>query len=315
MDLAQLACFESASVHDIVGAFNASAISLGTGNPIGPDDGVNGLSFSPHVDGTVVPIQPSIAGARVPAIFGSSRFRLKLNLSCSTNFHPDSADGSLFAEVAFPDGPTTATAANYSAFLVTNFGAAGAALVNASFPLSLSAFQDSGVPAYAAIQTVYTYASYSCPTRRGLLGAAARGVPTYAYQFVHTPSCSWFPGENLSAADLAGLGPTHTAELPFVFGHTRNLPPPAGNCSFNAAEQALSQTMMAAWTAMAGTGSPSASYAPWPAWNASAGLGWIIDNTTTIGALDYSVCDLFDEINAARGGVNDTQLGASYKTS
>jgi hypothetical protein len=185
----------------------------------------------------------------------------------------DTRDASLLVLAAFNGDPTAVTAADYSAFLRANFGPAGAPLVNATFPLALPAFQATGAPAYAA------------------------------------PSCAWIPGEQFSAAGLALLGPAHTAELPFVFGHTTALPAPAGNCSFTPAEQALSRTMVAAWTALAATGSPSAAGAPWPVWNASAGLGWVVNDTAAVVVVDFAPCDLFDAVNALNGGVNDTQLG------
>jgi hypothetical protein len=221
----------------------------------------------------------------------------------------DTRDASLLVLAAFNGDPTAVTAADYSAFLRANFGPAGAPLVNATFPLALPAFQATGVPAYAALEAVYTYAEFACPARRGLRGAAARGVPAYAYAFAHTPSCAWIPGEPFSAAGLALLGPAHTAELPFVFAHTTALPAPAGNCSFAPVEQALSRTMVAAWTALAATGSPGAAGARWPVWNASAGLGWVVNDTAVVGVVDFAPCDLFDAVNALNGGVNDTQLG------
>jgi hypothetical protein len=221
----------------------------------------------------------------------------------------DTRDGSLIILAEFNGDPTAVTADDYAAFLRANFGPAGAPLVSATFPLALPAFQATGAPAYAALEAVYTYAEFACPARRGLRGAAARGVPAYAYAFAHTPSCSWIPDMQFSAAGLALLGPAHTAELPFVFGHTAGLPAPAGNCSFTPAEQALSRTMVAAWTALAATGSPGAAGAPWPVWNASAGLGWVVNDTAAVGVVDFAPCDLFDAVNALNGGVNDTQLG------
>jgi carboxylesterase type B len=183
-------------------------------------------------------------------------------------------------------------------------------LVNKTFPLTFPAFVATGFAPYAAIEYVYTYAQYGCPARRGLLGAAARGISAYAYEFAHTPSCSWFPGQDLSAEDLAGLGPAHTAELPFVFGHTSGLPAPNGNCSFTPAEKAISSSMVAAWTAMAATGSPSRHNAAWPAWNASAGLGWLVNTTATPGVVDFAPCALFDAVIALNGGVSDAKLGS-----
>lgn len=95
-------------------------------------------------------------------------------------------------------------------------------------------------------------------------GCSKRGstVPAWTYLFSHTASCVWddlFPPQYLSLFQA-----THTAEIPFVFGNTDNLPIPnanfigtSGTCSFNPSEQLISQALVEAWTSLAATGDPS----------------------------------------------------------
>ena len=109
-----------------------------------------------------------------------------------------------------------------------------------------------------------------------------------------TPSCPWYNNFPYEPTIRQLLGSTHTAEIPFIFGEVDNLPLPAGNCSFTSSEKAISMFMKGAWTSFSATGNPATS---WPRWNGSAGIN--IGQTIQAGTVDYSSCQLWDEVDAA----------------
>lgn len=170
------------------------------------------------------------------------------------------------------------------------------------YPLSLFT-NVTQYPVVAAISTVITDAAYRCPAYRGLIRAAEKGVPAYSYIFSHTPTCSWVSGLPQKYVQL--LGPTHSAEIPFVFGSLTDLPAPNGTCNATAQERKISSKLVSAWTAMAEKGNPSTGSLQWPVYRNGSSLGLNIVNDTTVEHLDYSVCQLWDEVNAylARPGV------------
>jgi Carboxylesterase family len=77
---------------------------------------------------------------------------------------------------------------------------------------------------------------------------------------------------------------------PYVFGNGVGLPLPSGNCSFTAQENAISESLIAAWSTMASTGNPSVQGGlQWPQWNSNTSIGVNIVNATSVGVVDYSV--------------------------
>ena len=143
---------------------------------------------------------------------------------------------------------------------------------------------------------VLTDATYFCSAYRGLNKAAANGVPAWTYFFNHNPTCMWLPGIPQAAVSLVGA--THTAEIPFVFGHTVNLPGPNGTCDMTEQEMAISAFLSEAWTSMADIQKPTSDVAEWPAYSsAQNSLGINITNSTTAGYIDYTVCKLWDGLN------------------
>ncbi|WP_395624089.1 carboxylesterase/lipase family protein [Sphingomonas daechungensis] len=77
--------------------------------------------------------------------------------------------------------------------------------------------------------------------------------PVYFYSFTQPPAYR-------SGHPLFGLGPTHGAELPYVFG---NLDPNVADWSSN--DRALSETVQLYWTNFAKTGDPNGANLPrWP---------------------------------------------------
>lgn len=240
-----------------------------------------GSTWGPVVDGNIVPLQPSKVGVQVPAIFGSN-----------------ANDGSLFVWGAYGANVLTLNEADYDSFLTANFQSL-AGLVNETYPLSKFATSSSLLPpAYLAITSVLTAYAYQCPAYRGLRVGAANGLDVFAYSFDHTPSCAWNPFLFDDTDILQLFGSTHTAEIPFVLGHTKNLPPPSGSCNFTAAEDAISTVMMGSWTSMAATGSPGP-LTWWPAWTANQSTGFLVEGDEVIvGVVDFSACAFWDDINA-----------------
>jgi len=147
-----------------------------------------------------------------------------------------------------------------------------------------------------------------------------KGIPVWTYLWNHQSACTWIPGLPQEALPLVGA--THTGEIPFVFGnldvsHIFNT-----SCSFSAQDQGISRTLVNAWTSMAATQDPSG-YSfdfPWPQYNASS-IGLVINETVSVGEVDYSVCRFWDEINAMQynqtnatsttGGINGTTSPSS----
>jgi para-nitrobenzyl esterase len=209
-------------------------------------------------------------------------------------------EGTLFVAPALGN-PAKLQPSDYTTFLQNNFGNFTSE-IQASYPVSL--FESTTFPTFYAISYIYTSVAYYCPSRRALEATVRAGIPAWGYIFAHSPSCSWISVVTTSEA-LQLLGATHTSELPFVFSQLTYLPEPNGTCSFSAQEDAISRAMVAAWTAMASNGNPNGENnapgitgAPWPQFNATAPSGLLVGDTASIGLLNYTQCDLFDQINS-----------------
>jgi hypothetical protein len=177
-------------------------------------------------------------------------------------------DGAIFPLLQYshaPKGPGSATESDYQIFLNEKFGTAGASLIEQHYPVS--AFNSTPFPAFYAMAAAVGYANYVCTAHRGLNTAVSNNIPVWTYNFAHTPHCTWLPSLPQTALPLVGA--THTCEIPFVFGHTTNLPNPDGNCSMTTTEIILSKFMMGAWTSMASSQIPIADDSLWPAYRDS----------------------------------------------
>jgi para-nitrobenzyl esterase len=257
-----------------------------------------GLAWGPIVDGKIVPAQPSKTGVKVPSIFGSA-----------------SQDGTLFVLASFEGGILNITETQYDRFLSYAFGPL-ASSVNKTYPLSKydTPLPIPGVPplpGFFAMSAVVTDSSFRCPAARGATTAAANGVPVWTYEFSHAPSCRWTTAVPASAEVLALVGAAHTSELPFVFGVVDGLPPPDGNCSLNAAERRMSSFMMDAWTSMAATGSPGAS---WPKFTAQESKGINFGSSAEAGVVDYSPCEFWNRTNAQISELDANRTSTSSAT-
>ena len=115
-----------------------------------------------------------------------------------------------------------------------------------------------------AFSLLVSDASFACPALQVDRWTAARGVPTYAYQF------------NDDSAPLnivsSGLGlATHGTELPYLFDQP-NAPFPA---MLNANQQALAASMRTDWASFAVTGDPSSRALPWPSFDGTRVLSLV----------------------------------------
>jgi para-nitrobenzyl esterase len=227
------ACLRSAPVSDLVANF--------------------GVEIPGVVDGAVLtqPIGTALARgqfARVPVINGITHDEellfvdgLKLTVSQGTNI-----------PLAAPlDGSET----TYEADIAQALGVspARAAAIAAVYPLSANPTRPDEVFGLAVSD-----ASFACPALQVDRQTAARGVPTYAYQF------------NDDAAPGFGLGQaTHGAELPYLFDL------PNSPVVLNAGQQALAASMRTDWASFAGTGNPSSRALPWPSFNGTRVLSLV----------------------------------------
>ena len=231
------ACLRSVPVSDLVSNF--------------------GVEIPGVVDGSVLtqPIGTALARgqfARVPVINGITHDEellfvagLGITVSQGTNI---------------PLAGPAADPANYQANIAQALGvsAARAAAIAAEYPLS--AYPSPLV----AFSLLVSDASFACPALQVDRWTAARGVPTYAYQFNDDNA-----PVNIVGASL-GLS-THGTELPYLFDQP-NAPFPARS---TADQQALAASMRTDWASFAGTGNPSSRALPWPSFNGTRVLSLV----------------------------------------
>ena len=212
-----------------------------------------GVEIPGVVDGSVLtqPIGTALARgqfARVPVINGITHDEellfvdgLKLTVSQGTNI-PLAA-------------PLDGSEATYEADIAQALGVspARAAAIAAVYPLSANPTRPDEVFGLAVSD-----ASFACPALQVDRQTAARGVPTYAYQF------------NDDAAPGFGLGQaTHGAELPYLFDL------PNSPVVLNAGQQALAASMRTDWASFAASGNPSTRALPWPSFNGTRVLSLV----------------------------------------
>ncbi|KAL1852392.1 hypothetical protein Daus18300_012225 [Diaporthe australafricana] len=278
-----IACVRAASVS----ALNSSSVASGSFSP------------DPIVDGTTVPAQPLEAGLKVPAVAGST-----------------TDEGTLFILSQYQASVLTLNSTDYDGFLTSRYGPL-AQKVNETYSLS-NYTGSSGGSVLAAMSAVLTHSQFRCPTRRFIRQANQDGVPVWTYSFNHTLSCPWYT--SIPSYALGLLASTHTAEIPFVFNGTTNMPRANGSCSLSAGDVALAAKMLGAWDSMAANANPGGD---WPQYNTSSSAGVnVVGDEFQIGTVDYSMCDFWDGIQAVStnstsggGAANDTSPGAGSMTS
>jgi Carboxylesterase family len=215
------------------------------------------------------------------------------------------------------ENPTTITGADHMTFLENNFGQL-ASSVNKIYPVAL--FNSTPYPAYYAISAVITDAAYFCPARCALKATIKVGKPVWTYRSANSLTCGWEP--NIGGIALELLGPTHSSEIPLVFSQLTQLPLPNGTCSLDAQEVEISKALVSAWTSMATAGNPGAGAGilggPWPQYNANESNGLLVSNVSSVGYVNYTVCDFWDKIAAAEANLTTnatSSIGQSGATS
>jgi para-nitrobenzyl esterase len=144
------------------------------------------------------------------------------------------------------------TAENYQQVIASTLGVsdARAAAIAAEYPASAYP-----LPALAYSALVGD-ANFACTARQLDEWTAARGVPTFAYQFDDDAAPARYVRLPLA---------THGSELPYIF----DLPDTPLQDPFSADSATLAGHMRAAWASFAATGNPSTRTVPWPSFNRS----------------------------------------------
>ncbi len=237
----------------------------GTPNANGP------YAVGPIIDGIVVPITPETAWTtgqfnRVPVLGGSVHDEATFVSGISEYFsgppqQPVNADTYVAVVNAIFNGPAGPGGSG------PNYPAGTANQVLAHYPLANYANPGR---AYSAMLTD-SISVGPCRSRH-VDQLLSRWVPVYAYQFNYQNAPYYFPA-------MPGFEPlaAHTIDIQFLFKgyHGGNLG--VNSRPLNAAETALSDQMVAAWTAFARTGNPNGSgNAPWPRYTTQAGAPAIL---------------------------------------
>jgi para-nitrobenzyl esterase len=148
--------------------------------------------------------------------------------------------------------------ANYQANIAQALGVSDtrAAAIANEYPLS--AYPNPVV----ALSLLVSDASFACPALQVDRSTAARGVPTYAYQFNDDNAPVNILGFSLGLA-------THGAELPYLFDQ------PNTPVTLDPDQQALAASMRTDWASFAATGNPSSRALPWPSFNGTRVLSLV----------------------------------------
>jgi len=232
--------------------------------------------IQPYVDGLVIPAQPSEVGVQVPAIFGTNAM-----------------EGTLFLIDYGSDDAAHLNKSGLDALLEAQFGPL-ASDIGSQYPLT--AYASSANPALAAGVDITTDYFFKCPAYRGLTLANNKGISVWTYLWNHTGSCSFQSG--ISAQDWQALGPTHGAEIPFVFGTLVDLPLPNGTCNASPAEVDISSIFVNAWTSMAMNRNASTASFEWPNYNNETFLGINVGNSSAqVAPINYTICGFWNEVN------------------
>ena len=235
------ACLRSVPVSDLVSNF--------------------GVEIPGVVDGAVLtqPIGTALARgqfARVPVINGITHDEellfvagLGITVSQGTNI-PLAGD---------PTDP-----ANYQANIAQALGvsAARAAAIAAEYPLSA---YPSPVVAFSLL---VSDASFACPALQVDRWTAARGVPTYAYQFNDDNAPL-----NILPPDKQPWACRRTGQNSRISSTSRTRRP--RHRTLTPDQQALAASMRTDWASFAGTGNPSSRALPWPSFNGTRVLSLV----------------------------------------
>jgi para-nitrobenzyl esterase len=231
------ACLRNAAVSDLVAKFGVEIPGVVDGavltQPIGTALARGQFARVPVINGITHDEELLFVAGLGITVSQGTNILLAAPLSDSTNYEPDIAQA-------------------------LGVSAARAAAIANEYPLS--AYPS----AVVAFSLLVSDASFACPALQVDRWTAARGVPTYAYQFNDDNA-----PVNIVGASL-GLS-THGTELPYLFDQP-NAPYPA---MLNPDQQALAASMRTDWASFAGTGNPSSRALPWPSFNGTRVLSLV----------------------------------------
>ncbi|KAH8694181.1 Carboxylesterase [Talaromyces proteolyticus] len=325
-DTSDKACLQSKNATELGNAYTSDSFlyegigyfgALGVTSP-------GSHSFYPYVDGNVIPEDPYNSGVNVPTVFGSTSFVRPTNQGKPK----DKNEGLVYAVQWALSGNNTASPSAYSDFLRKNFGSA-ASLVGKYY--NLSAFEaaignasssgvlpisNTGLAVLAAMTAIITDSTYRCPAYYGAAQGTRKNIATWTYEFTHNSTCMWL--DTIDQKYTAYFGAIHTAEIPFVFGNLDNSYLPNGTCNSTATEYQLSEQIMDLWTAVAENADPSTDAIQWPRFQTAKNLstpGLIFGESAVSGTVDYTGCDLWDQINASMMSSNATATGTPTPSS
>jgi para-nitrobenzyl esterase len=127
------------------------------------------------------------------------------------------------------------------------------------------------------------------------LQAASPGAPVYYYHFAHAPP---FPAGSI----YAGWGPSHFAELWYVFDHLGQEP----NWAWSKADRRLAGEMSGYWANFARTGDPNGpGLPPWPRYQGGADKVMWFDGEASPGRVAHAeALAVFDALYAGLRGVS-----------
>ena len=212
--------------------------------------------YQPTIDGTIQPVQPSVA------------------LAAGTANHVPFMVGSNAQETgaAVPAVPDEAT---YEQLVTTQFGATLGAKVLAQYPAS------SFPTPRAAYVRVTTDARFVCPSRTIAKNAAmGQTEPVYRYFFEYSDS---------------PVGAVHGLEIPFVFGTFGGILVNGVPYQPTAADLAVSAAIEADWTSFARAGTPAGT-PTWPSWDATdPARGFTATPDVEVG-IRTADCDFWDTL-------------------
>ncbi len=249
---AQRACLRALTAKQV-----STALPLHAGLLFG-----DGASWTPNVDGVVVPAAPA-------KLFAEGK-EAKVPLIVGANFD----EGTLFFALAGNDidEPTLRGA------LLGFLSGAQADKVLAQYPVAnYASANDQGIHVLDDM--------ILCDARRVARAHVAAGNEVYYYDFKH-PFKFLYPN----------LGAFHSAELPFVFGNAYE-----GIFALAPEEEPLSKAMQGYWTAFATAGSPDGAMPPpavaWPRYAAATDQDLSLDVTIAAESdLRKKACDFWDAL-------------------
>lgn len=261
---AAAACLRHASMEDLMKstALPPAGMQTMTGGPLYFTG--DPIGMRPNVDGFVV--EKPQREAFLAGQFDPKPILIGGNQDEGTLFH-----SSIFAQEV-PDET------DYRAALERRFGAANVDAIVAKYPIA------SYPSPNRAIGEVTGDSFFACSARRTARALAAKGAPTYYYDFQQPVEGPFLPG----------LGVFHSSEIPFVFGTDPAFP--LGKVGASGA--AVAEAMQGYWTRFAKTGDPNGGGAPmWTPYDRASDTHLVFGATILeVAHFKDALCDFWDGV-------------------